>query len=58
MTKLSDIILCLNPLPNSKILDRSKLKTFANKTLNVVKTLKFLFDRVENTVGKRENAGY
>ena len=47
-----------NPLPNNKILDVSKLKTFADNNLNVNRKLKFAFGRVENIVGKGENAGY
>ena len=48
----------INPLPNEKILDLTKLKEFADKKLNVAKMTISLFDRVENTVGKGENAGY
>ena len=47
-----------NPLPNNKILDVSKLKAFADNNLNVNRKLKFAFGRVENIVGKGENAGY
>ena len=36
----------------------SKLKTFADDILNVAKMTNSLCDRVENTVGKGENAGY
>ena len=43
---------------HDKILGQSKLKAFADDNLNVAKTVKFLFDRVENIVGKGENAGY
>ena len=46
------------PLPNNKILDMTKLKTFADDKLNVTKMTNSLFDRVENTAGKGENAGY
>ena len=45
-------------LPNIKILDFSKLKAFADDKINVTQKLKFVFRRVENNVGKRENAGY
>ena len=48
----------INPLPNGKILDQSKLKAFADDNLNVYQKLKFALGRVENIVGKRENAGY
>ena len=45
----------LNPLPNDKNLE---LKAFAGDKLNATKTKISLYDRVENTVGKGENAGY
>ena len=47
-----------NSLPNDKILDLSKLKAFADDILNVNQKLKFASGRVENIVGKGENAGY
>ena len=34
------------------------MKTFADNILTVGKKLKFLFNQVENIVGKGENAGY
>ena len=40
-----------------KILDWSKLKSFADKKIHVTEKLKFVMGRVENIVGKRENAG-
>ena len=48
----------INSLPNDKILDVTKLKAFAEDKLNVARMMISLLDRVENTVGKRENAGY
>ena len=45
-------------LPNDKILDQSKLKAFADNKINVTEKLKFVLGRVENIVGKEENAGY
>ena len=36
----------------------TKLKAFADNKLNVATMAISLFDRVENTVGKGENAGY
>ena len=48
--------LFLNSLPNDKILDLLKLKSFANDKINVTKKLKFVLGRVENTVEKGENA--
>ena len=47
----------LNSLPNDKFLDWSKLKAFADNNINVTKKLKFVLERVENIVGKGENAG-
>ena len=46
------------PLPNDKILDMPKLKAFADDKLKVDKMTIFLVDRVEDTEGKGENAGY
>ena len=48
----------VNFLPNSKILDMTKLKTFADDKLNIDKLTVSPFKRVENTVGKGENASY
>ena len=36
----------------------TKLKAFADDNLNIAKMTISLFDWVENTVGKGENAGY
>ena len=48
----------LNSLPN-KILDWSRLKAFADDKINVNrKTLKFDLRRIENILGKGENADY
>ena len=47
-----------NPLPNNKTLEMTALKAFADDKLKVAKMMISLFDRVENTVGKGENAGY
>ena len=57
----SDVDRCLslfNSLPNDKILDRSKLKAFAEDKINVTEKLKFVLGRVENIVRKGENAGH
>ena len=43
---------------NDKILDWSKLKAFTDNKINVTKILKFVLGRVENILGKGENAGY
>ena len=45
----------LYSLPNDKVLDWSKLKVFAD---GKIKTMYFVFDVVEKTVGNGENAGY
>ena len=48
----------INTLPHNKILDWSKLKAFADDKLNATEKLKFVLGRVENIVGKGENAGH
>ena len=48
----------VNSLPNNKILNVTKLKAFVDDKLTVARMMIFLFDKVENTVGKGENAGY
>ena len=48
----------INSLPNDKILHWSQLKPFADDIKNVTETLKLVLGRVENIVGKEENAGY
>ena len=47
----------LNSLPNHKILHWSKLKAFADDKIKVLNMIIFVFDTVENIVGKGENAG-
>ena len=42
----------------NKIFDCSKLKAFADNKIKVFKIMIFVFDRVENIVGKGENPGY
>ena len=42
----------------TKISDWSKLKTFADDKTDLTEKLKFVLGRVENIVGKGENAGY
>ena len=46
-----------NPLPNNKFLDWSNLKELADNNINATEKLKFVLGRVENIVGKGENAG-
>ena len=48
----------LNPLPNVKLLDWSEFKAHADDKTNVTQNLNFLLERVENILGKGENAGY
>ena len=48
---------CYNPFLNDEILDMTKLKAFADDTLNNKNDIS-VFDRVENFVVKGENAGY
>ena len=47
-----------NSLPNDKILDLSKFKAFADDKVILTQKFKFVFGKVENIVGKGENAGY
>ena len=44
-------------LPNGKTLEWSKLKVFADDKMNATKNYKIVLGRVENIVGKEENAG-
>ena len=46
----------INSLPNDKILDLSKLKVFADDKIIATQKLKFVLERIENIVGKQENA--
>ena len=46
-----------NSLPNDKSLAWSILEAFANDKIKVDKMEIFVFDRIENIVGKAENAG-
>ena len=48
----------LKSLPNDKILDMTKLNAFADDRINVAQVIISAFDRLENIVGKGENAGY
>ena len=49
---------CITFLPKSKILELSELKGFADYKINMTQKWKFVLERVENIVGKGENAGY
>ena len=48
---------CLDSLPNTRVLDFSNLKAFANDKINVTQNLKVVFGRVENNLGKGDDAG-
>ena len=48
----------ISSLPNDNFLDWTKFKAFADDNLNVAKRMISVYDRVENIVGKGENAGY
>ena len=48
----------VNPLPDDKILDWSKLKQFADDNFKFEENDRKLSKRVENTVGKGEIARY
>ena len=48
----------VNPLPDDKISDWSKLKAFTDNKLNVTQNIKVVFHKIENIVGKEDNAGY
>ena len=47
-----------NSLPDNKILDFAKVKAFVDDKINVAQKIISVSDRVENIVGKGENAGY
>ena len=49
-------IISVNPIPNDKILDQTKLKAFADDKLNVTNAIISVVGRVENIVGKEEIA--
>ena len=44
-------------LSDDKILGLPKLKAFADDKSNVTQNIKVVFHRIENIVGKEENAG-
>ena len=48
----------INPFPNDKILDQSKFKALADDKIIVTQKMNFVLGRVENLVGKGENADY
>ena len=48
----------INPLADDKISGLPKLKSFADDKLNLAQNIKVVFHKIENIVGKEENAGY
>ena len=48
----------INSLPNDKILNWSKMNAFADNKIKLAKMMIFVFDWIENIIGKVENAGY
>ena len=50
--------LTFNSLPSGIILDVTNMRAFAQDKLNIGKMTISLYDGVENTVGKGQNAGY
>ena len=48
----------LNLLLDDKILGLPKFKAFADDKSNVTQNIRVVFHRIENIVGKEENAGY
>ena len=48
----------VNSLPNNKILEQFNLKDFAEDKISVTYVTNFVLGRVENIVGKGDNAGY
>ena len=57
-TKHASLNMHINPLPDDKIKNFSKFKAFADDKIMVTQILKFVLGRIENIVGKRENAVY
>ena len=51
------LITC-QPITRRQNFDLAKLKAFADDKINATKMIISAFDRVENIVGKGENAGY
>ena len=54
----SNTITTLNPFPNNKILDSSKLKDSADDNFELDENGRKFSKRIENTVGKGEIARY
>ena len=58
LIKTRNCLAKVNPLPNNKTFNWSKLKAFADDKINMGEKQNFFSGRVENIVGKGENAGY
>ena len=52
------MVMPLNTLPNDKILALTKMKVFADDKIIVTQKFKYVLRKVENIVGKGENADY
>ena len=52
------ILSLFNSLPNDKIIACSKFKSLADDKIDMTQNLKFVLERVENILGKGENADY
>ena len=57
-TLMNSQIMSVTNYQLTKFIDRSKSKAFADGKINVNEKMKFDLGRVENIVGKGENAGY
>ena len=53
----NNTFICLNPLPNYKILIFSKMASIYRKFFVWLKIIEFVYEMVENIMGKGENAG-
>ena len=51
-----EFLQAINPLTKNKILDQSKLKALADNMVNANQNWKLCLGRVENILGKEENA--
>ena len=58
LNKRQILLLSFYSLPNNKIVDWSNLKESADDKIYVTEKLKFVLGRVENIMGKGENAGH
>ena len=56
MTNIFHFLQCFQPFPKRQILDSSKLGEFVDDDLDLMKYVRKLSNRVENTAGKGEIA--